>query len=766
MSKVSKAARKRHEAEKAELFRHIAARASAADGLTSIVQQPSTSTPLPPPHDELAVSPSPTRKFPRLPPEIWDLVFREIEANSRKLHDLDQHDGDWRGAGESDDDEDDERVELARERQVWSATLKAVGGVNREFYQLTSVLRYQSVFLRGISLWSMLKFFREAVPVHGPAIRTLSVDQAIVIEKSEGKIGTFYAPLRQALVAFVILMLPNLNTLEIDYVDQPTKPTKKNHDFKREVPWPFPPPFLATQAMKLRATSLTRLILPVSDTFHVTTTESDLADLLSTFVNLANLTIEFTENSHPTSTGRDRLFKVLTSFSHLDSLSLLHAQFVNKDFAALSWQRPLHRLALSHCRFLPLESLVPLLSHHAETLHTLQLQETPAHAEPEVVKRVLTGDTFPFSLVSLSNFHLEHEFYGDSDFLSLFDDAPISFANFGYTAGWRFPWEMFIEVHTDTLAEGEGMRFSGDHGVIAEDRGYLREFAEDFGIKCVFMKGQEDDGASVDWRGEEKDPWDEWEDGFASFGFLESTMGKKSKSSSASPAKPDAVASTSSAPPAATTAASSSQSRSIDVYDLKTLKLTVDDAVRVYFTTKQPFTQSHLHTDVRLVLGWSAVLIGFAAAYYGYTHPFHESKLIVGAGVAAYALLSTLSWAYIVWVEKDEIFVGKRRTLSSRISTEILTISSTVPPSPSSPFSFSSLLLPKPSAASQFPSYTLSAAYVHSSNNNKSLIAKGEKEVTKAFAEMVDENGRVSDGVLDEWLEGVWQEVSGLGKSS
>ena len=53
-----------------------------------------------------------------------------------------------------------------------------------------------------------------------------------------------------------------------------------------------------------------------------------------------------------------------------------------------------------------------------------------------------------------------------------------------------------------------------------------------------------------------------------------------------------------------------------------------------YFSKPNAFTQNHANEDMRLSVGWAAVSIGFAAAYYGYTTPFHEGKYIVGAGVS------------------------------------------------------------------------------------------------------------------------------------
>lgn len=111
-----------------------------------------------------------------------------------------------------------------------------------------------------------------------------------------------------------------------------------------------------------------------------------------------------------------------------------------------------------------------------------------------------------------------------------------------------------------------------------------------------------------------------------------------------------------------------------------------------YFGRPAAFTPSHVHEDIRLALGWSATLIAFAAAYHGYRTSFEESKFWVTVGVVLcvsspvparatrqltdpvacrYALLSGASSLYSQYVEKNEIFVGKRRTVKARVRQQL-----------------------------------------------------------------------------------------------
>lgn len=98
-----------------------------------------------------------------------------------------------------------------------------------------------------------------------------------------------------------------------------------------------------------------------------------------------------------------------------------------------------------------------------------------------------------------------------------------------------------------------------------------------------------------------------------------------------------------------------------------------------------------------------------------------------------------------------------------QISTERLTLSSHIPPSPTASSGFFSSS-PPPSASKPpppFPSYTLQLSYVHSSNNGKALLHKSEATLTKGFGEMFDTKGVLQKEKLEEALEDRWKGVVG-----
>ncbi|PRQ70390.1 Microsomal signal peptidase 25 kDa subunit (SPC25)-domain containing protein [Rhodotorula toruloides] len=193
---------------------------------------------------------------------------------------------------------------------------------------------------------------------------------------------------------------------------------------------------------------------------------------------------------------------------------------------------------------------------------------------------------------------------------------------------------------------------------------------------------------------------------------------------------------------------------------LTELKNALDDVVKEYFClSTHRFTRSHAHEDVRLALGWTSVAVAAATGYYGYVTEFHESKYWVSVGVVLYVVLNTVLALYVAYVEKNIIFVGKRRTIASRISTERLTISSLAFSSPTSHTT-------SPSQAATYPLYSLTLEYTHSSNANKSLLASSSSTLARYFGEMVDSEGRVARGEVERWLGEAFGEVCEKGKGS
>ncbi|KAF8814993.1 hypothetical protein BYT27DRAFT_7201944 [Phlegmacium glaucopus] len=175
------------------------------------------------------------------------------------------------------------------------------------------------------------------------------------------------------------------------------------------------------------------------------------------------------------------------------------------------------------------------------------------------------------------------------------------------------------------------------------------------------------------------------------------------------------------------------------------LKNACDDAVKRYLSRPELFKQIHLHTDVRLGLGWLSVFVAAGTALYGYKVDFEQSKSLVSIGIVVYIILTLAQTLYAYFIEGSTIFVGKRKTFSKRIITERIQLNSTtLPASPSA-------LSTKPSAANA-PSYQLAILYVRSTNGGKSLLAKGRTKASKSYSSFFDEQGTMNQEVFERWV--------------
>ncbi|KAG8216820.1 microsomal signal peptidase 25 kDa subunit-domain-containing protein [Butyriboletus roseoflavus] len=176
------------------------------------------------------------------------------------------------------------------------------------------------------------------------------------------------------------------------------------------------------------------------------------------------------------------------------------------------------------------------------------------------------------------------------------------------------------------------------------------------------------------------------------------------------------------------------------------LKNACDDALKRYLSRPNLFKQIHLHTDVRLTLGWAGVLVAGVTGLYGWKVEFEQSKPAVWAGFIIYVILTSLQALYAYFVEGDIVFVGRRKTFSKRIVTERITISSrTLPVSTSSP-------QPSPTNA---PSYSLNITYVQSTSGGKSLLAKNRAQGSKEYSAFFDEKGAMVQEVFETWVGGL-----------
>ncbi|KAG8991321.1 hypothetical protein FRB90_001393 [Tulasnella sp. 427] len=198
----------------------------------------------------------------------------------------------------------------------------------------------------------------------------------------------------------------------------------------------------------------------------------------------------------------------------------------------------------------------------------------------------------------------------------------------------------------------------------------------------------------------------------------------------------------------------------INNYNLTDLKNTLDDALK----------RIHLHTDVRLGLGWAAVLVAAATGLYSWKISFEESRLGVFIGVTLYAILSTVQMGYIYFVEGDTIFVGKRKTLDKRIQTERLTASSkTTRPKPKSAASSTAPTLPLstfyPRATSSYlpPHYHLSIDYALTVSGGKALIRANKVEDERCYADFFDSKGMLDEARFVAWVSAMLEKVEDEG---
>ncbi|KAH9036193.1 microsomal signal peptidase 25 kDa subunit-domain-containing protein [Lactarius pseudohatsudake] len=166
------------------------------------------------------------------------------------------------------------------------------------------------------------------------------------------------------------------------------------------------------------------------------------------------------------------------------------------------------------------------------------------------------------------------------------------------------------------------------------------------------------------------------------------------------------------------------------------LKNALDDAIKRFLSRPDLFKQIHLHTDVRLALGWSGVFVAGATAFYSWRLEFEQSKTVMWIGLIVYIILTLLQTLYAYFVEGDIIFVGKRKTFDKRIVTERITLSSRT----------------KPSTPENPPAYSLSLSYRRSTNGGKSLLSRGEATESRSYTAFFDEGGVLDHDRFEIWV--------------
>ncbi|KAG2190352.1 hypothetical protein INT46_003206 [Mucor plumbeus] len=103
-------------------------------------------------------------------------------------------------------------------------------------------------------------------------------------------------------------------------------------------------------------------------------------------------------------------------------------------------------------------------------------------------------------------------------------------------------------------------------------------------------------------------------------------------------------------------------------YDCTQIKNAVDDELSRYFSEDQKFNQSHVHTDIKLLLGYVSCFIAGGSFLYEYKTSFNDALTVTTICVIVYWILQTISFVYGYLVEKDELFSGIKKIDGKTIS--------------------------------------------------------------------------------------------------
>lgn len=79
------------------------------------------------------------------------------------------------------------------------------------------------------------------------------------------------------------------------------------------------------------------------------------------------------------------------------------------------------------------------------------------------------------------------------------------------------------------------------------------------------------------------------------------------------------------------------------------------------------FTPSLLHPTVHLSLGYLSVMLALGSYLYSLKVDFESSKPALWIGVGGYFTLQGALWCWKRWVERGQVFSGKRRRMVKRV---------------------------------------------------------------------------------------------------
>ncbi|CAL8103934.1 unnamed protein product [Calicophoron daubneyi] len=98
----------------------------------------------------------------------------------------------------------------------------------------------------------------------------------------------------------------------------------------------------------------------------------------------------------------------------------------------------------------------------------------------------------------------------------------------------------------------------------------------------------------------------------------------------------------------------------VNKWNAGALKNALDDATKEVLSQKYKLVECHRLFDGRLLLCTISVLFACFGLLWDYLYPHPQSRMVLIACVLSYFLLSILITAYVMFVEKNIFFVGKR----------------------------------------------------------------------------------------------------------
>ncbi|EKG22045.1 Signal peptidase complex subunit 2 [Macrophomina phaseolina MS6] len=113
-----------------------------------------------------------------------------------------------------------------------------------------------------------------------------------------------------------------------------------------------------------------------------------------------------------------------------------------------------------------------------------------------------------------------------------------------------------------------------------------------------------------------------------------------------------------------------SAQQKIAVYSIPDLKNTTDDAIPNYLNSLK-FHQSHKLTDIRLALGYTAVIIAGALFYFDYKFGWDASKPYTAPAVVAYFILNGAFMYWMYFVEKGLVYSGEKDGRKLEIASRV-----------------------------------------------------------------------------------------------